>query len=138
MRSQQSAQALVEWAISAFVVLLFALGLLAEGQVVVEYMAVRAAASQAAFAAARAPSESAARTAAQQSATEAVRGSQLRDFTLVVDLQGFQRGGTLTTTASGCVNLEAFSIAARALGPCVPLRWQAHTVIEPYRSRVGP
>lgn len=138
MRDLQSGQALVEWAISAFVVLLFALGLLAEGQVMIEYMAVRAAASQAAFAAARAPSQDAADKTARQAAAEAARGSQLRDFALAVDLQGFQRGGTLTTTASGCVNLEAFSIASRALGPCVPLRWQAHAVIEPYRSRLGP
>lgn len=138
MRSQQSAQALVEWAISAFVVLFFALGLLAEGQVVHEYMALRAAASQAAFAAARAPSQDAAEVTARQAAAEAVRGSQLRDFALAVDLGSFQRGGTLTTTASGCVDLEAFSIASRALGPCVPLRWQAHAVIEPYRSRVAP
>ena len=138
MRWQQSGQSLVEWAISAFVVLLFGLGLLAEGQVMHEYMAVRAAASQAAFAAARAPSQDAAQATAHQAAAEAVRGSQLRDVALTVDLQGFQRGGTLTTTASGCVNLEAFSIAARALGPCVPLRWPAHAVIEPYRSRVAP
>ena len=56
MRRSQSGQALVEWAAVAFVLLLFALGLVAIGQIVGEYMAVRSAASQAALAAARAPS----------------------------------------------------------------------------------
>jgi Flp pilus assembly protein TadG len=53
---RQSGQALVEWAVVAFVLLLFAMGILALGQIVGEYMAVRSAASQGAFAAARAPS----------------------------------------------------------------------------------
>ena len=57
MRREQSGQALVEWAASSFVLLLFALGLLAVGQVSGEYMAVPSAATQAARGAARAPSE---------------------------------------------------------------------------------
>ncbi len=56
MRRSQSGQALVEWAAVAFVLLLFALGLVAIGQIVGEYMAVRSAASQAAFAAMQSPS----------------------------------------------------------------------------------
>ena len=45
MRRGQSGQALVEWAAVAFVLLLFALGLVAIGQIVGEYMAVRSAAA---------------------------------------------------------------------------------------------
>ena len=48
---RQSGQALVEWGLSAFVLMLFAFGLLAVGQIVGEDMAVRSAATQAAFAA---------------------------------------------------------------------------------------
>ena len=133
--SQQSGQALVEWAASAFVLLLFGLSILAVGQVVGEYMAVRAAATQAAFAAARAPSDQDAHTAGTQAAEEAVRGSQIRDFQITIDTAGFQRGGALTATATGCVSLDAFPIASQYLGECPPLRWQAHALIEPYRSR---
>jgi hypothetical protein len=131
----QGGQALVEWALSVLVLMLFALGMVAVGHVVGEYMAVRAAATQAAFAAARAPSEQAAQSAARQAAEEAVAGSQVRDFQSVLDTAGFQRGGTLTALASGCISLEPFSLVARVLGRCVVVRWTAHALIEPYRSR---
>lgn len=132
---RQSGQALVEWAASAFVLLLFGLSILAVGQVVGEYMAVRAAATQAAFAAARAPSDADAHRSGTQAAQEAVRGSEIRNFQVVIDTSGFQRGGVLTATASGCVSLDAFPIASQYLGECPPLRWQAHALVEPYRSR---
>lgn len=134
MRSQ-SGQALVEWAASAFVLLLFGLSILAVGQVVGEYMAVRAAATQAAFAAARAPSDQSAHTAGTEAAAEAIRGSQVRDFRIAIDTASFQRGGVVTATAVGCVSLDSFPIASQFLGHCPPLRWQAHALIEPYRSR---
>src|SRR5262249_9023372 len=92
----QSAQALLEWAIPALVLILFAFGILAVGEVVGEYMAVRSAASQAAFAAARAPSAAAAQAAAGQAAEEAIAGSHLQDFQLTLDLGGFERGAELT------------------------------------------
>ena len=136
-RALQSGQSLVEWAISAFLLLLFAFSLLAVGHVVGEYMAVRAAASQAAFAAARAPSVQAAQTAGQHAAREAVSGSQVRDFQVTISTGGFERGGTLTAQASGCVSLGDFPIVSQTLGQCVPLRWTAHALIEPYRSRSG-
>ena len=135
MRRQQSGQALVEWAASSFVLLLFALGLLAVGQVIGEYMAVRSAATQAAFAAARAPSERVAQQAGQSAAQEAVKGSQVQDFKVTIDTQDFQRGGTITVTGEGVVSLEAFPIVAQLLGRHVPLKWQAHALVEPYRSR---
>jgi Flp pilus assembly protein TadG len=134
-RSSQSGQSLVEWAISAFLLLLFAFSLLAVGHVVGEYMAVRAASSQAAFAAARAPSAQAAQVVGRRAAQEAVAGSQVRDFHVTISTGGFQRGGTLTAQASGCVSLADFPIASLTLGQCVPLRWTARALVEPYRSR---
>jgi Flp pilus assembly protein TadG len=136
-RSGQAGQSLVEWAVSAFVLLLFALGILAVGQIVTQYVALRSAASQAAFAAARAPSGQDAQQAAQDAGQQAVRGSQLQDFNLTVSTGGFQRGGTLTATAQGYASLDAFPIISQVLGHRVRLSWQAHALIEPYRSRVA-
>lgn len=136
-RSSQSGQALVEWALTAFLLLLFAFSLLAVGHVVGEYMAVRAASSQAAFAAARAPSAQAAQTVGRRAAEEAVSGSQVSDFQITISTGGFERGGTITAQASGCVSLGDFPIVSQTLGQCVPLRWTAHALIEPFRSRSG-
>ena len=137
MSRLESGQALVEWAASAFVLLLFVLGILAVGQIVGEDMAVRSAATQAAFAAARAPSPGAAQRAADQAAKEAIESSQVQDFHLTVDLAGFQRGGILTITAEGYVNLAAFPIVSQTLGQRLKLSWQARALIEPYRSRTN-
>ena len=135
MSRRQSGQSLVEWAISAFVLMLFALGILAVGQIVGEDMAVRSAATQAAFAAARAPSAQAAQHAAQDAADQAARGSQIQDLQVRIDTGGFDRGGTLTVTAHGFVSLAAFPIVSQLLGRRVPLTWRASALIEPYRSR---
>jgi Flp pilus assembly protein TadG len=137
MRARQAGQSLVEWAVSAFVLLLFALGIIAVGQIVSQYVALRSAASQAAFAAARAPSADDAQRAGADAARQAVQGSQLQDFSVTLDTGGFQRGGTLTARASGDVSLGEFPIISQVLGQRVRLTWQAHALIEPYRSRVG-
>jgi Flp pilus assembly protein TadG len=136
-RSRQAGQSLVEWAVSAFVLLLFALGILAVGQIVSQYVALRSAASQAAFAAARAPSSQDAQRAGEDAGHQAVQGSQLQDFHLTVSTGGFRRGGKLTTTAQGYVSLDAFPIISQVLGHRVWLTGQAHALIEPYRSRDG-
>jgi membrane-associated protease RseP (regulator of RpoE activity) len=135
--TKQSGQSLVEWAISAFVLLLFALGIIAVGQIVSQYVALRSATSQAAFAAARAPSADDAQRAADDAARQAVQGSQLSDFHLALDTAGFERGGTLTATAEGYVSLGGFPIVSQVLGQRVKLTWQAHALIEPYRSRAA-
>jgi len=132
---RQAGQALVEWALSAFVLMLFAFGVIAVGQIVGEDMAVRAAATQAAYAAARAPSASAAQKAGHDAAMQATQGSQLQDFEVTVDAAGFQRGGTLTVITHAYVNLAAFPIISDVLGRRVPLIWTSHALIEPYRSR---
>ena len=133
--SKQSGQALVEWGMSAFVLMLFAFGLLAVGQIVGEDMAVRSAATQAAFAAARAPSASAAQQYGQAAAAEAMRGVQVENFQVTIDTGTFQRGSTLTVTAQASVGLTAFPGISQLLGGRVALTWQAHALIEPYRSR---
>ena len=133
--SRQSGQALVEWGLSAFVLMLFAFGLLAVGQIVGEDMAIRSAATQAAFAAARAPSAAAAQRYGQAAAAEAMRGSQVENVQVTIDTGSFQRGSTLTVTAKGYVNLTAFPIISQLLGGKVAVDWQAHALIEPYRSR---
>jgi Flp pilus assembly protein TadG len=133
--NRQSGQALVEWGLSAFVLMLFAFGLLAVGQIVGEDTAVRSAASQAAFAAARAPSAAAAQQYGQAAAAEAIQGTQIKDFQVTIDTGSFQRGSILTVTARGYVNLTAFPGISQVLGGRVVLTWQAHALIEPYRSR---
>ncbi len=133
--NRQSGQALVEWGLSAFVLMLFAFGLLAVGQIVGEDMAIRSAATQAAFAAARAPSAAAAQQYGQAAAAEAIQGTQVENLQVTIDIGSFQRGSTLTVTARGYVNLTAFPGISQLLGGRVALTWQAHALIEPYRSR---
>jgi hypothetical protein len=133
--STESGQALVEWALTAFLLLLFAFSLLAVGQVVGEYMTVRAASSQAALTAARASSAEAAQTAGRRAAQEAVSGSRIRDFQIRISTGGFDRGATLSAQASGCVSLGDFPIVSQTFGRCVPISWTTRALIEPYRSR---
>ncbi len=135
MKRSQSGQAVVEWAAVAFVLLLFALSLQALGQIVGQYMAVRSAASQAAFAAARAPSEPAAILAGEDSAHQAMRGSQVESFAVRIEAGNFERGATLTATAEGYLSLAPFPIVRQILGQRFHLQWQASALIEPYRSR---
>ena len=133
--SRQSGQALVEWGLSAFVLMLFAFALLAVGQIVGEDTAVRSAATQAAFAAARAPNAAAAQQFGQAAAVEAMRVTQVEDFQVTIDTGTFQRGSTLTVTVHGFVSLVAFPGVSQLLGGKVALTFQAHALIEPYRSR---
>jgi Flp pilus assembly protein TadG len=135
MKRAQSGQAMVEWAAVAFVLVLFALGLVALGQIIGQYMAVRSAASQAAFAAARAPSESAAVQIGQEAAREAMQGSQVESFVVRIDAGNFERGSTVTARAEGDLSLAAFPIVRQILGQRFHLEWQASALIEPYRSR---
>ena len=120
---------------SAFVLMLFAFGLLTVGHIVGEDIAVRSAATQAAFAAARAPSASAAQQYGQAAAAEAIRDVQVENFQVTIDTGSFQRGSTLTVTARGYMRLVAFPGISQLLGGRVALTWQAHALIEPYRSR---
>ena len=135
VRRSQSGQAAIEWAAVAFMLLLFVLGLVAVGQIVGEYMAVRSAASQAAFAAARAPSAEAAVQSGQDAAREAVRGSRVESFSIAVDVGTFERGSPVTATVDGHVSLASFPLIRQLLGSRLHLHWVASALIEPYRSR---
>jgi Flp pilus assembly protein TadG len=131
----QSGQALVEWAASAFVLLLFALGILAVGEVIQEYRVVRESATQAAFAAARAPSPQVAQEAGGRAAIEALQGTQVEGATVNVGVGGFRRGGTVMASVKGYVSLGSFPIVSQLLGDRFPLKSEARALIEPYRSR---
>jgi hypothetical protein len=72
---------------------------------------------------------------AVEAANQVITGSQVQDFKLTLDLAGFQRGGILTVTAEGYVSLAEFPIVSQTLGQRIKLNWQAHALIEPYRSR---
>ena len=137
VKNQQSGQAIVEWALSAGVLLIFAFGILALAHVIDGYIAVHQAASEAAYAAARAPSDAAAQRAARTAAQDATAGRGLGALQIQISTHGFQRGGALDTSVSGCVDLLAFPFAPSYLGACVPLRGEAHALIEPYRSRAS-
>src|SRR5258708_33529340 len=129
---RQSGQALVEWGLSAFVLMLFAFGLLAVGQIVGEDMAVRSAATQAAFAAARAPSATAAQQYGQAAAAEAVLGSPIENLQVTIDTGSFQRGSTLPGTPRGHGNLAAVSTIPHEVGPKVRGTLHAHRHVEPH------
>jgi Flp pilus assembly protein TadG len=131
----QAGQSLIEFSLVLFVLLLMGLGILAVGQIVSEYVAVRAAASQAALVAGRAPSADVAQREAQRAGQEAVRGSQVQDFQVSLNAGSFQRGAALTATAQGYASLDAFPLISQILGRRIRLTWQAHSLIEPYRSR---
>ena len=133
--TRQRGQALVETALILPLLLLYALGILAVGEVVREYMAVRSAATQAAFAAARAPSASSAVSAGRLAARDAVSLSRVRDFTVALEVGTFARGGVATATATGYVDLGPFPIVREVLGERFRLRWRSRALIEPYRSR---
>jgi Flp pilus assembly protein TadG len=126
---------MVELALVLPVLLLFALSILAVGQIIGEYKAVRAAASQAAYAAARAPSLAAARTAGRQAATEALAGSGVRGATVTVDAGAFPRGGVVTVRTEAYVDLGVYPLVKDYLGHWFKLSWTARELIEPYRSR---
>jgi Flp pilus assembly protein TadG len=136
-RFDQAGQALVEWAASAFVLLLFALGILAVALVVQEYRAVREAASQAAFAAARAPSSQTAQVTGGRTGLEALQGTQVESAVVTVDVGDFRRGGVVVARVQGYVSLGAFPIVSQLLGERFPLHYEARALIEPYRSRSG-
>ena len=133
--SVQAGQSLVEWAITVPVLLTFALAILAVGQVMREYLAIRQAASQAALAAARAPSAASARQAAQDTALDAIQGSQVAGFQLLLDIGDFRRGGVATATATGYVSFANYPLIPQFLTRQVRLSWTTHTLIEPFRSR---
>lgn len=136
MRScPQRGQAVTELALILPVALLGLLGVLAVGQLALQYQAVRAAATQAAFAAARSSSLRDAQVVAPRAGVEAAAGSGVRDLRVSVDAGGFIRGSMLTARVEGYADLAPFGPAADLLGRRFRMSYEARAVIEPFRSR---
>jgi len=135
VKRQGQGQATVELALVLPVLLLYSLSILAVGQIMGEYRAVRASASQAAYAAARAPSLAAANAVGRQAAADALAGTGVQGTTVTVEAGTFPRGGVVTVRTEAYVDLGAYPLVRDYLGRRFRLSWTAHQLIEPYRSR---
>jgi Flp pilus assembly protein TadG len=99
------AQALLELALCAPIVILLALGTAAAVQVADARAGLDAATQVAADVAARSADPSSALTAAQQRFASVVAEYPLRSATFSVSVDGFARGGQVVATSSGLVDL---------------------------------
>jgi Flp pilus assembly protein TadG len=126
------AQALLELALCAPVVMLLALGTVAAVQVAGASAGLEAATQAAADAAARAPDEATAVTLAQERFSSVVAGYPMRSATLSVSVGAFDRVGHVTASSSARVDL---GWAAFLLLPAqVTLNSQAVVPLEPWRT----
>jgi Flp pilus assembly protein TadG len=126
------AQALLELAICAPIVILLSLGTVAAVQVAGARAGLDAATNAAADAAARAPDPSTAVAAAQQRFAAVVADYPLRATTLNLSVGGFDRAGTIAASSSGFVDL---GWAAFVLLPShVMLQSQVVLQLEPWRT----
>lgn len=135
MRSAR-AQALLELALCAPVVILLALGTVAAVQVAGARAGLDAATQAAADAAARAPDPVTAAAAAQERFTALVGNSPIRSATLTVSLGDFDRAGHVTASSSARVDL---GWAAMLLLPS-QITLQSHVMVslEPWRTHRPP
>jgi Flp pilus assembly protein TadG len=99
------AQALLELALCAPVVILLALGTVAAIQVAGARAGLEAATQAAADAAARAPDQATAVTVAQERFSSVVAGYPVRSATLNVSVGAFDRAGHVTASSSARVDL---------------------------------
>ncbi len=132
---QQQGQSMVEFAIAAPVAMLLLWVLLALGLIVWDYADLSFAARQAAFAAARAPSDASAHSLGAQAALESGLGSRLEDVSLAVDTGGFQRSGVVSVSATGYADLGIIPIASLLPGHRIRLLATCTQAIETFRSR---
>ena len=125
-------QSLIELALCAPVVLLLALGTVACVQVASAHAGLEAATQAAAQAAARAPSAQTAVTAAGTRFRGVVAGYPMRSATLSLSLGDFERGGSVTASSSGAIDLgwAAFLF----LPGHITLHSQVQIQLEPWRS----
>lgn len=126
------AQALLELALCAPLVILLALGTVAAVQVAGARAGLEAATQAAANAAARAPDPATAVAVAQQRFSSLVADYPLRSATLRVSVGDFDRGGHVTASSSARVDL---GWAALLLLPSqVTLRSQVVRLLELWRT----
>jgi Flp pilus assembly protein TadG len=129
------AQALLELALCAPLVILLALGTVATVSVAGARAGLDAATQAAADSAARAPNAATAVTAAQDRFRSVVAGYPLRSATLKVWVGDFDRAGNVTASSSARVDVEW---AALLLLPSqVMLRSQSVVPLEPWRTHAG-
>jgi Flp pilus assembly protein TadG len=126
------AQALLELALCAPIVMLLALGTVAAVQVAGAGAGLEAATPSAADAAARAPDPASAVAAAQARFSSLVAGYPLGSATLSVSVGSFDRAGHVTASSSARVDLgwAAFLMLPGQL----TLRSQAVVPLEPWRT----
>jgi hypothetical protein len=105
MLKSARAQALLELALCAPIVILLALGTLATVQVAAARAGLDAATQAAAAAAARAPDSSTAAAAAQERFGSVIADYPLRSATLKLSIGGFNRAGPIDAYSSGLVDL---------------------------------
>jgi Flp pilus assembly protein TadG len=126
------AQALLELALCAPIVILLALGTVAAVQVAGARAGLDAATQAAADVAARSSDPSRALTAAQQRFASVVNGYPLRSTTLTITFGGFNRAGQVVAASSGFVDL---GWAGFLLLPShVMLQSQVALRLEPWRT----
>jgi Flp pilus assembly protein TadG len=133
MRRRQRAQALVETALAAPIILLLALGLVAGTRVTQAQMGVMAVAREAARAGALASSPATAATQGFSRGQQVAAGYGLAASALGlnVDASGFSRGGQVRAVASYTVQLADIPLFGVAQ---VPLSSQHVEVVDPYRA----
>jgi Flp pilus assembly protein TadG len=126
------AQALLELALCAPIVILLALGTVAAVQVAAARAGLDAATQAAAAAAARAPDPSTAAAAAQERFESVVADYPLRSATLKLSTGGFNRARPMDASSSGVVDL---GWAAFLLLPShLTLQSQVVLRLEPWRT----
>ena len=126
-------QSLVELAICLPVVLALGLGVPAVVRVVDANAGLHAATEAAAGAAARAADASAAEATAQTRFAAVIALYPVRSSSLVVSLDDFSRGTTITATATGIVDIGWETMAL--LPAHIVIEAKAEARAEPWRSR---
>lgn len=130
------AQALLELALCAPVVILLALGTVSAVQVATARAGLDAATQAAANAAVRAPDAVGATAAARERFSSVIAGYPVRSTKLVVETGGFERTGAITVSSSADIDLAwaAFDL----LPSHMTLQSQVVLRLEPWRTHKLP
>jgi Flp pilus assembly protein TadG len=130
--NSNSAQAMLELALCAPIVIVLALGTVASVQVAGARAGLEAATQAAGAAAARAPDPATAVSSARERFSAAVSDYPLRSATLNISIGGFERGGQVTATSSALVDVGwgPFLLLPAQL----TLRSQVVVRLEPWRT----
>lgn len=136
IRRWAHAQALLELALCAPVVILLALGTVAAVQVAIARAGLDAATQAAANAAVRAPDAVSAAATAHERFSSVIAGYPVRSIKLVVGTGGFERSGEITVSSSAEVDLTWASFVL--LPGHMTLQSQVVLRLEPWRTHKVP